>query len=816
MWRPASVMGLLVVAAWLGGVAPARTTASRAGASAGHALRGVAADRAVRTFQALPLSFEPNRGQVDGAVRFFARGPGYTLFLTGRDTVMVLQRTVSGHGCLERGSRPAFARPAILHLRLLGANPHPRTFGANNLPGTVNYFIGNDPRRWHTNIPTYARVHSRNVYPGIDVLYYGQRGQLEYDWLVAPGANPDRIRQTIEGASALQVDRHGNLAIRIGGLLIRQSPPLAYQRDRRGIRSIAARYVLAGKRTVGLALGRYDARRPLVIDPTLVYSTFLGGSGAEGGLGIAADSRGDAYITGDTQSTDFPVAGPAQASLTSDPSCVQSQGRLTTCTDVFVSKLSSDGSSLLYSTYLGGSLDDFGYGIAVDLDGSAYITGNTLSRDFPTRQAYQAHASGGTKLGDVFVARLSPAGSSLIYSTYLGGAGEDDGQAIAVSGGNAYVTGSTTSGDFPTAHALQPAIGGGTCGDASAPEPCSDAFVTELDASGSGLVYSTFLGGGGADAGTGIAVRGTAAYVAGRTDSQNFPTQNALQRSLHQGQCGAPDAPTACNDAFVAEVAPAGKRLVYSTYLGGAGEDAANDLTVDQQGSAYVVGQTGSSDFPVVHSFQSAHLGSEDVGFATKIDPKGSSIVYSTYLGGSGTDVAYGVAVDAAGNAYLTGSTLSKDFPVRNAVQTTAPGDENVQNGFITELDSSGTGLVYSTYLGGTDHDLGADIALDPDGNVYITGFATSTDFPTTHALQGEHAGGGFDTIVAKIAAMYPPIPTATPTATASPLPTRTPLRTGSKHSCKKGYKLVHGKCRKKKRLSDALPAPGGIAAVAP
>ena len=729
-------------------------------------------------YETLPLTFEINRGQTASDVRFLARGRDYTLFLRADSAALAL------------AARAGTAQEGFVRLRYLRANPHPAIVGLHKLPGKVNYFIGNNPRRWQTNIPTFAAVEYRGIYHGVNLVFFGRQGHMEYDWLLQPRADPRNIRLDVTGSAGLHLDHHGNLALWSEGSVLLQQKPVAFQQVGSTRREVVARYVLRRPHQVSFQLGRYEGSRPLVIDPTLIYSTYLGGQDADGAFGIAVDSKGEAYVTGDTFSHNFPTAHPVQADLRSDPACADIQGRGgAVCTDAFVSKLNASGSGLVYSTYLGGSRDDSGHAIAVDHAGNAYVTGNTLSSDFPTLKAAQPRFGGGSVLGDAFVTELSSTGNRLVFSTYLGGSGDDDGNGIAVSGGSVYVTGRTNSSNFPTMKALQRSRGGGRCRydfDPHASAPCYDAFVTRLNQGGAILSYSTYLGGGASDFGWGIAVHKGHAIVVGQTNSTNFPTMHALQRSLQGGSCSgcsgnppvvASCSPAPCSDAFIAELNTAGSALTFSTYLGGTGEDIANGVAVDGAGNAYVVGKTESSDFPTTRAFQSHFVGGPDMAFVSKIDTTRHAWVYSTFLGGNDSDEAYGVALNNAGDAFVTGRTSSANFPIVRAFQSRIAGKESPQNAFVTELNAAGSALVYSTYLGGNDHDLGGGIAIDTTGDAYITGDASSLNFPTVRPLQAKLAGGTFDAFVAKI----------------GNLPVKLPQRT-----CRAGYKLTNGKCQRK------------------
>jgi hypothetical protein len=470
----------------------------------------------------LPLSFEANRGQTDARVKFLSHGSGYTLFLTDDEAVFSLHGSKANGEALDASPqlRPTVVPTgnAALRMKLVKANRAAKVSGAEELPGKNNYFIGNDPKKWRTNVPTYAKVKYEGIYSGVDLVYYGNQRQLEYDFVVAPGADPRRIQFDVRGAKSMSRDKDGDLVFDMAEGEVHWHKPVVYQEKDGTRQEITARYVLKDKNRVGFEVADYDLRRPLFIDP-LVYSTYLGGSGTDFGTGIAVDSSGNAYVTGFTQSTNFPTMNPLQATYGGGY-------------DAFVAEINPTGSALVYSTYLGGSGDDFGRGIAVDSSGNAYVIGNTLSTDFPTMNPLQPANAGD---GDAFVAQLNPTGSALVYSTYLGGSGYDSGLGIAAdSSGNALVTGYTLSINFPTMNPLQPANAGGY-----------DAFVAQLNPSGSALVYSTYLGGSGDDLGYGIAVDSSGnAYVTGSTQSTNFPTMNPFQ-----------PANAGSGDAFVAKIA---------------------------------------------------------------------------------------------------------------------------------------------------------------------------------------------------------------------------------------------------------------------
>ena len=678
--------------------------------------------RLLESYGRLPLHFEQNQGQVDPQVKFLARGSGYSLFLTPTQAVLALR---------ERGTSDV----AALRFTLAGANPRPVVTGRDELPGKINYFVGNDSARWRTNIATYARVHYRGVYPGIDLVYYGNQRQLEYDFVVAPGADPGRIRMSFEGARDLRIDASGDLILHVAGGDLRQYKPVVYQ-DVHGVRQqIAGRYVINERRHVGFELGVYDETRPLVIDPILVYSTYLGGASVDEGNDIAVDAAGNAYVTGETNSGAFPTtAGAFDTALGS----IAGTNR-----DAFVTKLGVTGSTLVYSTYLGGSGNDDGNGIAVDAFGHAYVTGSTTSDNFPvTSGAFDTMRNG----QDAFVVKLNPTGSARVYATFLGGTGADIGNDIAVavavavdSVPNAYVTGQTFSSaasatGFPaTLGAVQSAYGG-----------AGDAFVTKVNPAGTGLVYSTYVGGTGIEIGNGVGLDPAGhAYVTGETRSTDFP---AMAGAFDTNLDGA-------SDAFLAKLDLTGSSFVYSTYLGGTSTDLGHDVVVDALLNAHVTGQTSSGDFPTtLGAFQAAYGGGTGDAFVTTVSGSGGALLASTYLGGSAADHATGIAVDSALNAYVTGQTSSTaDFPTTpDAVQPAYGG--GTADAFVTKLNPAGSApLIHSTYLGGSAAESGNGIAVDLAGDSYVTGSTGSMNFPTTAGAFDTSFNGSADAFVAKI-----------------------------------------------------------------
>jgi hypothetical protein len=537
--------------------------------------------RVSQAYGQLPLSFEANQGQTDAQVNFVSRGSGYTLFLTPAEAVLALPKSAT-----TEGSAPG-SPGDVLHMQLVGANAAPQVLGLDALPGRSNYLIGNDPSQWHTDISSYRRVAYQNVYAGVDLIYYGNQRQLEYDFVVAPGADPHAIHLAFQGAESIAVDAQGNLVLHTAGGDVIEHAPVLYQESAGLRQAVSGTYVIEGNGQVGFALGSYDPSRQLVIDPvfSLVYSTYLGGKGQTRGYAIAVDTSGNAYVTGLTTSTAFPTQAPLQSKIAGS-------------VDVFVTELNAAGSALVYSTYLGGSgieNDSGGLlwgGITVDGVGNAYVTGFTSSTNFPvTPGAFQTALAG---RNNAFVTKINPSqvgSASLVYSTYLGGSGDDYGNGIAVdSTGDAYVVGATYSTNFPT-----------TAGAFQVTGNNNDAFVTKINPTGSALVYSTLLGGTstlGSDSteAYGIALNGSGnAYVTGFTDGSDFPTTpGAYQRTFNAFNW---------DEAFVTEFNLAGSALVYSTYLGGSRHDRARGIAVDGSGNAYVTGWTQSTDFPTAYAF---------------------------------------------------------------------------------------------------------------------------------------------------------------------------------------------------------------------
>jgi Beta-propeller repeat len=630
----------------------------------------------------------PNGGQANPSIRFIAETPEFRAAFRA-DSV-----TVQIHG-------------SPIRIRFAESNADVAMEGSELLPGTANFLIGNSPRNWKQGIPTYHKILYRGLYPGVDLTYSAFGPRLKSEFTVAPGADPGRILLEYEGADRVSIDLSGRLVVTAGPMEMREEAPAIYQESAHGRVPVEGRYRLAGPLKVGFEIGNYDPSRPLVIDPVISYCTYLGGSAMGAVTSVAVDGAGNVYAAGWTEALNFPIAGAVQA---------ENRGGV----DAFVAKLNVAGTAFDYATYIGGQGDDRAAGIAVDSLGQAYVAGSTSSTNFPLVSPLQSKLAGGRT---AFALKLNPAGSSLVYSTYLGGSNYDLGNAIAVDGsGNAYIAGDTMSADFPVLHAAQSTLGGET-----------NAFVTKLTPAGA-ISFSTFLGGAGSDHAGGIAVDGSGnSYVAGGTFSANFPIVGAIQATNAGGQ-----------NAFITKIDAAGSAFVYSTYLGGSGGNSAapeqaNAIAVDASGNAYVAGVTNSTNFPVTSgAFQTSYDGATDA-FVAKINAPGNALVYSSYLGGSSFDWASGIAADGSGNAYVAGYTSSFDFPAIGGVQ---PGFNGFYDAFVTTINAAGSTLTFSTYYGGTGADTANAIAIDSFGGIYTGGQTSSNNLGLVSPVQSVNYGG--------------------------------------------------------------------------
>ncbi len=747
------------------------------------------------SFSRLPLCFEPSPSQPDGSATFLARGNGYRLFLAPAEAVLSLKPV-------------AAAQSSTLRMKFLGANAGARLSGLEALPGKVNYITGNDPAQWRLDVPAFAKVRYEQAYPGVDLVFYGNQRQLEYDLIVAPGADPRAIALRFEGAERIEIDEAGELVLEVGGQDLRFHKPLVYQETGRVRKEVAGRFVLRPSENgravvpiVGFQIAAYDTTQPLIIDPVLAYATYLGGSKRDSGW-MTFDSAGSMYAFGETTSANFPQAAPALAG-----------GE-----DVFVCKFNAAGNALLWTTFLGGSGNDNGMSIFFDGSGNVFVFGDTSSTNFPTQNAAQPAFGGvgtnpfGGPARDGFLAKLDASGH-VLFSTYIGGSGDESMTLFQPdSAGNIYAYGQTSSHDFPTHLALQPTFGGGQwdkfiakynasgtrlyatylggsgdewgvtqllfdgsqnpifVGSTSSPDfPTTvgafqrtyggggtdlldgDLFVTKLKADGSALIFSTYLGGSG-DEGGNIQILDSSGnmILAGGTSSPNFPTKNPVQAALGGS-----------TDMFVTKLKADGSGLIFSTYLGGSGgESACPTVQADSSGNLFVCGGTGSTDYPTKNAAQASFGGGSGGDLCvTKLNPAGDTILFSTYFGGSGTDGG-GLRLDANGNFYLIGQTTSPNLPTLNAFQPSYGGGGSMYgmpsmfgDAFVAKFNAGSGALIWSTYYGGKDEDAVYGAMLDAAGNVYLGGNTASTNLPTANPIQAGYGGGAHDSFVAKITA---------------------------------------------------------------
>jgi Beta-propeller repeat/Abnormal spindle-like microcephaly-assoc'd, ASPM-SPD-2-Hydin len=698
--------------------------------------------------------FEANQGQADPQVKFMFRGEGYTAFLTSGSMVLSLRPTNLAL-IPKTGDVPSTDLPRVssttMQFRLSGAAQSPAVIGEDQKPGRVNYFIGKDPTKWRTNVPIYARIRYKNVYPGIDLVYHGSGRQIECDFAVSPGANPNRIQFEITGANEIRVDAMGNLLLKTNNGELHFESPVVYQESKGQRVVVDGGYVVNDPTHITFHIADYDPAKPLVIDPVLVYSTYLGGSGTDQPAGIAVDSTGSVYIAGTTNSPDFPLA---------------TLGSLPTGVDhVFVAKLDPTGSNLVYSDYIGGSSQDFGYALTLDSANNVYVTGNTRSTDFPVVNPYQAALPG---VYNGFLTKISANGSALLYSTYLGGNAYDQPSSIAInSAGEVYVAGFASSLNFPTANAYQPTVSpneGGFYG--------VYGFVTKFSADGSSLAYSTYLAGNSnvptCAQGTcwprpfsliyGIAVDSNDnAYVTGNTNTYNFPATPGAYLTTDF-------APLDTMISFVSKFSSSGS-LVYSTYLYGASGASAQTaaIAVDSSGSAYVTGEAPSDGtFPITSTTicdPSVYFGGCSYAFVTKFDPTGSTLQYSTFLSPYNGGFPHAIALDQNNDAYVLCLTSSTGFSILNGIELyTSPADL-----LVAEIDPVASTELFGSYLGGSIAEYPAGIAVDSSGSIYIGGQTLSTDFPVTSAALQDTLAGAANAFVLKIGPNSAPAFTVTP-----------------------------------------------------
>jgi hypothetical protein len=788
-WRMASVLvtslflicGAAAAAnspAWAASPAPAATAAR---------------NRVAAHYGKIPLSFEANQGQTDPQVQFLSRGSGYSLFLSPDEVVLNLERQKPAPSSQASGSKPQAAPADTLRMKLVGANTGATVTGVDPQPGVVSYLIGNDPKKWHSGIPTYGKVKYAQVYPGVDLVFYGNQRQLEYDFVVAPGADPSRIAWQIGGARA-RVDAEGSLVLRASHGPASFQKPVLYQMDGDTRTSVEGSFAVAGNQ-IRFRLGSYDHSRALIIDPVLSYASYLTGSGNDhiglatgpGDLAVgtsqplAVDSEGSAYVTGYTYSIDFPTKNAYQSA---PPAKLASPGEWPTA---FVTKFSPDGSSLVYSTYLGGNGYDFAYAIAVDSSGDAYVTGETDSPNFPTTAgAYQTicdlvpyspptppSAGCGTSNVSAFVTELNPTGTGLVYSTFLGGYAYAYATAIAVdTAGRAYIAGNEEE-SCSTAYVYQgcfPTTSGAVIsGNATKGGSPQYAFVAAFDPTGAQLLYSTIFGdlngltcpsGCGQTWGTGVAVDANGYfYLVGETSAGDLPTTAGVIQPT-SGPLGSTGTYVEAWRGFIAKFNPVtatgGASLAYATYLGGHTEalnDYISGITIDSESNAYIVGYTNSPDFPVTAGAYSTVCGPNgqtcSAAHVTKLNPSATAILWSTFVGSAksdGSDALFftgPIQLDGKGNVYIMGQP-NPGFPMVNPVEPTPTGGD--MQVLVAELDPTGKDLLFSTIIGsdGLDSENPAGLAVDPVGNIYLAGNTIGPDLIVTPgAFQTTNTKGG-------------------------------------------------------------------------
>lgn len=666
-------------------------------------------------FGQIPLHFELNQGQTDSSVRFLSRSGNHTLLLKQNEAELVLpNRLESAPG------KKQMAQPDVLNMRLANANEFPKVEGLDELEGRTNYFIGENPKTWQTDVHTFKKVKYSSVYEGIDLIYYGNQRQLEYDFVVAPNANPDVIAMKFDNKREMKIDENGDLLINVRKHLVRQHAPIVYQEIEGNRRAVQGSYVIKNatsrlEREVGVRIGDYDHGKPLIIDPVIVFSTYLGGSAGddlftfEVGFAITVDATGNVYVGGVTPSGDFPTQNPYQSA---------SAGNY----DAFLTKLNSTGTALIYSTYFGGSDEDRIVSVALGPANEMYVSGYTFSTNLPVMTPFQATNRGNN---DGFIARFTSSGA-LNYSTYLGGSGGEICNFIKPEGTNIVTfAGSTGSADFPVLNALQPNFAGQ-----------SDFFVGKLNIATNTLLFSTFFGGTANDSmilSSGAEDSAGNVYVSGVSNSFDYPvTPNAFQ--VENG---------GSDDVVVTKINATGTSVIYSTFIGGNLVDSPDALAVDAEGNAYLTGFTRSANYPLKNAAQ-PHLNDPDA-FVTKLNPTGTDLVFSTFLGGQNLERGSAISADAGGNCYVTGRSNSGDFPVKRSLRP----PRGLDDAFVCRFNRDGA-LLFSTLLGGSSNDYGFGITSDNSFNAYITGRATRNFFITPGAFQPT-IGGQADAFITKI-----------------------------------------------------------------
>jgi hypothetical protein len=682
-----------------------------------------------QSYEHQPLSFEANLGQYGAGPAFVSRGPAYGITLTPTEVCVVLQKSTPRNGNSLAAQMTHARATAVeyrkLRIELLQANPHAEMRGLDATPGRANYFVGNDPAQWQRNVPTYQRVRATDVYPGIHLIHYGNQQHLEYDFEVMPGANPAVIAMQFSGADRLTIEpASGDLVIQLGTEELRQPKPVIFQ-DVNGRRQfISGGYVLADERTVKFNLGKYDPKLPLIIDPIISYAQYFSQNTGDQIWAVAVGENTDIYVAGETiTASGLATAGAFQTNLA---------GVLAGHGDVMVARRKNASSENVYVTYLGGWAYEAAYGLAVDAEGAAYVTGYTASTNFPTRMAIQTNVAGGKIPGftvpalDAFITKIDPSGSNLVFSTFYGGtgsgyfgSGDDVGLSVALdASNNVYVAGYTASTNFPTANTSRTNLSG-----------FEDAFVVKLDATGTNVIYSMLVGGAGRDYGRDLALDANGNPVlVGYTVSTNFPvTPDALQ-SLFNGVTNS----TVAEDAFIVRAQTDVGELLYATYLGGTNSDQATRVAIDAAGAVYVAGLTRSSNFPrtstnFVSAVQTNNANAD--AFVMKFSPALTNLDYAVTFGGTGQDEARGVAVNDAGQATVVGLTTSTNFPTNAVFGFLDSQNAGGQDAFLAEINPAGSGFNYSAYLGGADDDVANAITRDAGGNSYVVGVADTFPF---------------------------------------------------------------------------------------
>lgn len=645
------------------------------------------------------MQFEKNEGQTDKQVKFLSRGAGFTNFLTKKGNVLKLKKSSQDTS-------------TVLNISFKKANEDVEIISEGTEAGVYNYFIGNDPSKWLTGVPTFPTIRYKNLYNNIDALYTGTQDKLNYDFEVRPGGKPEHIIFIIEGASDLGLDSNGNFVMKTQQGIVTMDKPQAFQVINGVKKDVKIEYKLKkNKNELSFKIGNYNKKVLLTIDPVLIFSSFIGGTATDVTHAITVNSANNVYIAGFTESTDFPVVSGVQTNIGGSGG------------DAFIARLNNNGVTMSFATYLGGSTIDYASSIVLDSSDNIYVAGVTTSGDFPNSNAVQTSLLGSS---DMFVAKLNSTGSTLQYSTYLGGTADDSNSGVGVDGSNSvYVLGQTNSSDYPLVSPLQNTYQGGT-----------DLVLTKLNSIGNSIVYSTYLGGTGGEFNGSLAVNtGGNAFVAADTTSSDLATVSSFQSAYGGGS----------TDGFVAKLNTAGSSYDYLTYIGGSEFDQVSDVALDASSNAYVVGYTNSTNFPTASPIQVALAGGKDA-FITKINSTGSALTYSTYFGGSGNDQAAALAINSSNEAFFAGTTYSSDITIVNSLQSVLGGEADA---FVVKLNAGGSSVLTSTYFGGSGFEEVSNFAIRQTTDFgYLVGITQSSDFPTRIPLQGIFKDGGGDGFV--------------------------------------------------------------------